>query len=214
MPTRAAGRYDRRSMNAFGHTLFATPVGVCGIAWSARGIAAFQLPESSRVRTTARLLKRLQAVGLGASDAAEARDDAAPPADVRRAIDAVLELLHGTPVDLGFIALDESDIPAFERRVYAATRAISPGTTLSYGEVAARIGDPGAARAVGQALGRNPYAVIVPCHRVLAAGGAIGGFSAGGGAATKRRLLAIERARAGNGPDLFADDRPAATAPR
>jgi methylated-DNA-[protein]-cysteine S-methyltransferase len=85
-------------------------------------------------------------------------------------------------------------VPPFHRRVYALARTIPPGATLSYGEVAARIGAPGAARAVGQALGRNPFTIVVPCHRVLAAGGKMGGFSANGGIATKRRLLAIEGA--------------------
>jgi len=191
-------------MSRQGHTLFGTPVGTCGIAWTARGVAALQLPESSTVRTRARLLKRLSALGLGMDESNDGPD--APNGAVRHAIDAILALLHGELQPLDFIVLDESDLPDFERRVYAATRAIAPGTTLTYGDVAARIGEPGAARAVGQALGRNPFAIIVPCHRVLAAGGAIGGFSAGGGAITKRRLLAIERARAGDGPDLFADE--------
>src|SRR5690242_15075653 len=188
-------------MSGQGHTLFATPVGTCGIAWTSQGVAALQLPESSTERTRARLLRRLAALGLG-HEAMSQPAPHGPSAEVRRAIDAILGLLHGVAQSLDFIALDQSDIPEFERRVYAATRAIAPGTTLTYGDVAACIGEPGGARAVGQALGRNPYAIIVPCHRVLAAGGAIGGFSAGGGAATKRRLLAIERARAGNGPDL------------
>jgi len=205
MPGGTCGRYDRRTMSGQGHTLFATPIGTCGIAWTARGIAALQLPESSTVRTRARLLKRLSALGLGHDGPAAPGSDA-PTGSVQQAIDAILALLQGAPQPLDFIVLDESDLPDFERRVYAATRAIGPGRTLTYGEVAACIGEPGAARAVGQALGRNPYAIILPCHRVLAAGGAIGGFSAGGGAATKRRLLAIERARAGDSPDLFADE--------
>jgi methylated-DNA-[protein]-cysteine S-methyltransferase len=92
-------------------------------------------------------------------------------------------------------------VPAFHRAVYAVARAIPPGETLTYGEVARRLGDPGSARAVGQALGRNPFAIIVPCHRVVAAGGATGGFSAHGGAATKRRILAIEGA-GGDAPTL------------
>ena len=86
-------------------------------------------------------------------------------------------------------------VPEFHRRVYEAARAIPPGNTLSYGDIAKRVGAPGAARAVGQALGRNPFPIVVPCHRVLAAGGKIGGFSAQGGVATKRRMLAIEGAR-------------------
>jgi methylated-DNA-[protein]-cysteine S-methyltransferase len=94
-------------------------------------------------------------------------------------------------------------VPAFHRRVYEFARTIAPGRTMTYGEIAAHLGDPTAARAVGQALGANPFAIIVPCHRVLAAGGRAGGFSAPGGVDTKRRLLEIERARIGNEPQLF-----------
>jgi methylated-DNA-[protein]-cysteine S-methyltransferase len=108
-----------------------------------------------------------------------------------------MALLRGEARDLSAIALDMDGLPSFQRRVYEAARAIPPGETLSYGEVAARLGAPGSARAVGQALGRNPFAIVVPCHRVLAAGGKAGGFSANGGVATKLRLLALEGARAG-----------------
>jgi methylated-DNA-[protein]-cysteine S-methyltransferase len=97
-------------------------------------------------------------------------------------------------------------VPPFHRRVYEAARTIPSGTTLSYGEIAARIGAPGSARAVGQALGRNPFAIVVPCHRVLAAGGKVGGFSANGGIATKLRLLAIEAAQASGGGAQFEGD--------
>jgi methylated-DNA-[protein]-cysteine S-methyltransferase len=97
-------------------------------------------------------------------------------------------------------------VAAFERRVYEVARTIGPGETLTYGEIATRLGDPTAAREVGQALGRNPFAIIVPCHRVVAAGGKTGGFSANGGVATKLRLLEIERARLGTEPTLFDHD--------
>jgi len=99
--------------------------------------------------------------------------------------------------------LDWEGVPDFERRVYDEARRIPPGRTATYGEIAAALGEPGAARAVGRALGRNPFTLIVPCHRVLAAGGGYGGFSARGGVTTKLRLLAIERARPHSGPDLF-----------
>ncbi len=92
-------------------------------------------------------------------------------------------------------------VPEFNRRVYAVARAVPPGETITYGEIAERIGERGAAQAVGQALGRNPFPIVVPCHRVLAADGGLGGFSAHGGVATKRRMLAIEGAGA---PTLFA----------
>ena len=180
-------------MDAVGHALFETAIGACAIAWGPRGIVALQLPESTRERTAARLRRRLPGT-----------QPANPPAPVRAAIDAIVALLDGAPVDLSEVVLDDSDVPDFNRAVYAIARTIAPGTTLSYGDIATRLGDPTQARAVGQALGQNPFAVIVPCHRVLAAGGAIGGFSAGGGATTKRRMLAIERARVGDEPDLFA----------
>jgi methylated-DNA-[protein]-cysteine S-methyltransferase len=123
-----------------------------------------------------------------------------------RAVARIQALLQGAPDDLLDVELDMTNIPEFQQRVYAVTRAIPPGRTLSYGEVgevAARIGEPGAARAVGQALGRNPFAPVVPCHRVLAAGTGAGGFSARGGVATKLRLLQIEQAQLGAEPGLF-----------
>jgi methylated-DNA-[protein]-cysteine S-methyltransferase len=164
-----------------GYSLFETPIGRCGIAWGRSGIAGVQLPETDAAATRERLARRFP-------DAAEGP----PPRAVRRAIEAIRALLRGERVDLSAIELDMQGLPPFPRRVYEAARAIAPGSTLSYGELAARIGSPGAARAVGQALGRNPFAIVVPCHRVLAANGRIGGFSADGGVGTKRRMLAIE----------------------
>jgi methylated-DNA-[protein]-cysteine S-methyltransferase len=105
------------------------------------------------------------------------------------------------------------DVPEFERRVYEVARSIAPGTTLTYGEIAARLEAPGEARAVGEALRRNPFPIVVPCHRVLASGGKVGGFSANGGVATKLRLLTIERARTSAEPTLF-ENLPLAVAPR
>lgn len=177
---------------AHGFTLFDTAIGSCAIAWSARGIAGLQLPEKNARTALARLQHRFP----------DARA-LPPPRDVKRAIDRVSALLAGRAADLSDITLDLDEVPPFHRRVYEVARAIPAGATLSYGEVATRLGVPGAARAVGQALGRNPFAIVVPCHRVLAAGGRIGGFSADGGIVTKRRLLAIEGARAVNGPALF-----------
>src|SRR5262249_6386062 len=130
-----------------------------------------------------------------------------PPPEVHRAIDCIAALLRGEVSDLSTIALDMEQVPSFHRRVYEAARTIPPGMTLSYGDIAARVGAPGAARAVGQALGRNPFPIVVPCHRVLAAGGKIGGFSAQGGVTTKRRMLAIEGAQLnGTIPLLDADN--------
>jgi O-6-methylguanine DNA methyltransferase len=172
-------------MKAVGCALFDTAIGRCGIAWSERGVVGVQLPEANERATRVRLLQCF-------ASAREAR----PPPEVQRALDGVVALLRGAASDLAAVALDMDDVPPFHRRVYEVARTIAPGATLSYGEVAARLGAPRSARAVGQALGRNPVAILVPCHRVLAAGGKPGGFSANGGVATKLRLLAIEAAPA------------------
>jgi O-6-methylguanine DNA methyltransferase len=171
-------------MMASGFALFDTAIGRCGVAWGERGVAGVQLPEAGARETRARLLQRFPAAA-----------EAAPPPEVQRVIDRIVTLLRGEASDLSAVALDMDQVPAFHRRVYEAARAIPAGMTLSYGDIAARVGAPGAARAVGQALGRNPFPIVVPCHRVLAAGGKIGGFSAQGGVATKRRMLAIEGAQ-------------------
>jgi methylated-DNA-[protein]-cysteine S-methyltransferase len=171
-------------MAASGFALFDTTIGRCGIAWGDGGVAGVQLPEAGEPETRARMLHRFPAAG-----------EAIPPPEVQRAVDGIVALLGGEARDLSAIALDMEHVPAFHRRVYDVARAIPSGETLSYGAVAARLGAPGAARAVGQALGRNPFPLVVPCHRVLAAGGKIGGFSAEGGITTKRRLLAIEGAQ-------------------
>jgi methylated-DNA-[protein]-cysteine S-methyltransferase len=170
-------------MEINGFALFETALGECGIAWGPGGIASVQLPGP-------RVAARLRRFG----------DESPPPGDVQRAIAAIVALLEGEPRDLSGVVLDMGRVPVFNRRVYEAARAIPPSETLTYGEVAERIGERGAAQAVGQALGRNPFPIVVPCHRVLAAGGGLGGFSAPGGVDTKRRMLAIEGAGA---PALF-----------
>lgn len=164
-----------------GFTLFDTAIGRCGVAWRDDVLVAVQLPEATDRQARDRLLRR-------APDARELD----PPAMITAAMAAITALLRGEPIDLSSIPLAMDDLPPFHRRVYDVARTIGPGSTLTYGEVARRLGDAGAARAVGQALGRNPFPIVVPCHRVLAAGGRSGGFSAHGGVATKRRLLAIE----------------------
>lgn len=183
------------SMTAQGMAFFDTPIGRCGLAWSERGVVGVQLPEIRDAETRARLLRRHP-------DAREV----SPPADVQRALEQIAALLRGEASDLSAIALDMDKVPPFHRKVYEAARGIPPGATLSYGEVAAKLGMPGSARSVGQALGRNPFAIVVPCHRVLAAGGKVGGFSAGGGIATKLRLLSIESAIANGQASLFEGD--------
>jgi methylated-DNA-[protein]-cysteine S-methyltransferase len=181
-------------MSVRGLAFFDTAIGRCGIAWSGQGIVGVQLPERSDRQTRARLLRRF-------SDMQEAQ----PPSHVQGAIDGIVALLEGQPSDLSAIALDMDGVLPFHRRVYELARTIAPGGTRSYGDIAAGLGEPGEARAVGEALGRNPFPIIVPCHRVLAAGGKVGGFSANGGIATKLRLLSIEGAQPGGAPALFAD---------
>ena len=179
--------------SALGFCIFDTCLGPCGIAWnSEEALAGVQLPECDEASTRSRMQRRFPGVA-----------EMAAPADVQAIIERVRRMLEGIPDALQDVALDMSAVPAFHRQVYEITRAIPPGRTLTYGEVAARLGDPGAARAVGQALGHNPFAPVVPCHRVLAARGAAGGFSAEGGVATKLRMLQIERAQFGPEPGLF-----------
>jgi methylated-DNA-[protein]-cysteine S-methyltransferase len=182
------------AMKAVAFALFDTAIGRCAVAWGGRGIVSMQLPEANEAATRARMRLRHPAVA-----------EAAPPAAVQAVIDRVAALLAGEAVDLSNVALDMDGVPDFHRRVYALTQQIPRGETLTYGEIATRLGEPGAARAVGQALGANPFAPVVPCHRVLAAGKQLGGFSARGGLATKLRMLAIEGARVtqAHEPGLF-----------
>jgi methylated-DNA-[protein]-cysteine S-methyltransferase len=182
-------------MTETGFILFETAIGLCGLVWGERGIVGAQLPEGDGEQARARILRRFP----------EARETPPPP-HVREAVDEIVALIAGERRDLHAIALDMAEVPEFHRRVYAVARDILPGEVLTYGEVARRIGEPGAAQAVGQALGKNPFPIIVPCHRVLAAGGKTGGFSARGGVETKFRLLTIERARTSAEPSLFDDD--------
>jgi methylated-DNA-[protein]-cysteine S-methyltransferase len=179
-------------MTAHGYTLFETPLGLCGVAWGERGLAGVALPGRDAAATRASLARRFPQA-----------HESAPPADVQAVIAAIGALLNGEPRDLAEVVLDMAGIEPFAQRVYAAARAIGPGRTATYGEIAATLGDPTQARAVGQALGANPFPIVVPCHRVLAAGGRSGGFSAPGGTRTKLRLLEIEGANFGGGPGLF-----------
>jgi methylated-DNA-[protein]-cysteine S-methyltransferase len=162
-------------------TLFETAIGVCGVAWTGHGLTRLQLPERDRLETQRRL--------TASSSAARAQ---ATPEPVARAIESLQAYLEGGAVDLSRIDLDLSRVAPFYRKVYAATRTVDRGRTTTYGRLAGQIGAPGAARAVGQAMARNPVPIIIPCHRVLASGGKVGGFSAYGGTITKQRLLALE----------------------
>lgn len=179
-------------MTAQNYTMFDTALGRCAIAWGARGVVAVQLPQQSEAQTRARIDQRCGDI-----------PEAAPPPLVQQAIDGIVALLEGAPIDLTTIPLDLHGVTEFQRGVYDIARTIPPGQTLSYGDIAKRLGGVELAREVGQALGRNPVPVIVPCHRVLAAGGKPGGFSANGGVATKLKLLAIEGARVNYTPSLF-----------
>lgn len=184
------------AMSSVEYCLFDTAIGRLGIAWGEQGIVRVQLPEGADSSTCARMLR-------GLSEATRA----APPPAVERTIERIAAVLRGAHDDLADVVLDMRAIPDFARRVYEHVRQVGPGYTVTYGEVAARLGEPGAARAVGRALGDNPYAPVIPCHRVLAAGGRSGGFSAAGGTTTKLRLLQIEQARIGDEQGLF-DDAP------
>jgi methylated-DNA-[protein]-cysteine S-methyltransferase len=179
-------------MTPGGWAVFATALGHCGIGWNDRGIVAVQLPEGSAAATAARLARRLPGTR-----------ESTPPPQVAEAVAAIVALLEGARPDMRPIRLDLDDSPAFNRDVYAVARSIQPGTTRTYGEIAVELGDRALAQDVGKALGQNPCPLIVPCHRVLAAGGRPGGFSARGGTATKLRLLAIEGVRLDDGPTLF-----------
>ncbi len=169
---------------ATGLALFDTAIGRCGVAWGERGLLGVQLPEPSDAATRARLRKK-----------APAALDMVPPEKIAHACDAMTSLLSGDAVDLSFVAVDLTDVPEFNRSVYEIARKIAPGETLTYGDIATRLGDKLLSRAVGQALGQNPFPIVIPCHRVLAANGKTGGFSANGGVTTKFRMLAIERAK-------------------
>jgi methylated-DNA-[protein]-cysteine S-methyltransferase len=173
-------------------TLFDTAVGACALVWGEHGLVGVLLPEPSEAATRTRAWRRYP----GALEAA-------PTPTLEPVIARIQGLLNGGHDDLEDIALDLRAVPDFHRRVYAVARSIHPGHTRSYGEIANELGEPHAARAVGQALGANPFPIIVPCHRVLAAGAKAGGFSAPGGTRTKLRLLEIEGAPLGGTPGLF-----------
>ncbi len=172
------------------YCLFETGLGTCGIAWSEAGVVRLQLPERTRERTAG----RIRQVDREKVDV--------PPRAIGELIGQLVAYFAGQQVDLSGVAVDLSRVPAFHRSIYCALRKVGWGETATYGELARRAGAPGAARAVGQAMGRNPVPIIIPCHRVLAAGGRIGGFSAYGGALTKERLLALEGVHPSGTPPL------------
>ena len=153
---------------------FDTSLGTCAVRWTDAGLASVRLPSA---RT-----EELPRTG----------DGVAVPEPIQAAINGIIAVLDGASIDLRFVELDERSIDAFRHAVYAATRTIPPGSTVTYGEIAKAIGQPEAARDVGAALARNPFPIVVPCHRVVGAGGKLTGFSAPGGLVTTRRMLELE----------------------
>lgn len=172
--------------------IFDTAIGPCGVVWGERGITGIQLPMGDEAKTRKRIHQRNGEV-----------TEATPPVEVRSAIDGMIELLQGKPNDLADVVLDLDGVPEFNRGVYDIARRIPPGKTMTYGDIAKKLGGVELSRDVGQALGRNPCPIVVPCHRVLAAGNKPGGFSANGGVVTKLKMLEIEGAIVNHTPNLF-----------
>jgi len=164
-----------------GYTIFDTAIGRCGIAWGEFGVAGVQLPELREIDTRKRLFQLYP-------DAREMR----PPEEIAFAIEGIATTLRGGDGDLAGVALDMTGIPAFNQRVYQAVRAVPRGETWTYDEVARALRASGAVYSVAQALGRNPFMIIVPCHRVLETGHYADRISPNGGSVSKRRLLSIE----------------------
>jgi methylated-DNA-[protein]-cysteine S-methyltransferase len=173
------------------YRLFDTAIGPCGVAWNDRGLTRLQLPEADASATERRLSGR-------AAKASEAA-----PATIDQVIAEVQDYMTGRNVDFAAVAVDLTNVDPFQLKVYEAARAITWGHTVSYGELARRTGFPDGARAVGQALARNPVPIIIPCHRILAKGHRVGGFSAPGGIFTKERLLGLEGIRVETGTPLL-----------
>lgn len=168
--------------------LFDTPLGHCGIAWKVCDSAAshpvvtcLQLPEATKELTETRMVALVHGAWVNN-----------PPPVIAQLIKKIQAHLQGTRQDFSEVLVDLGGVPLFSTQVYNATRKVLPGQTMTYGELAEAINRPGAARAVGQALGANLIPLIIPCHRVLAAGKKAGGFSAHGGVGTKLKMLEIE----------------------
>jgi methylated-DNA-[protein]-cysteine S-methyltransferase len=179
-------------MSGYGYTVFDTAVGRCGIAWGELGIVGVQLPEAREIDTRRRLFRLYP----------EAREQR-PPLNAEIAIEGIVALLRGANADLAEVMLDMTGIHAFNQRVYQITRAIPRGETRVYAEIAAAMHAPGAVHSVAQAIARNPFMIIVPCHRVLEPGNYADKISPNGGVISKRRLLSIEGAHATVSKTLF-----------
>lgn len=179
-------------MTSAGLARFDTPIGSCAIAWGPAGLLGVQLPGAGDLGALARLQRRFAFA-----------DETAPPPEIAAIIARIVAFLGGTHDDFADLPYDFGQVSAFEAAVYREALAIPAGKTTTYGAIAAKLGDLGHSRAVGQALGRNPWPIVVPCHRVTGAEGRMGGFSAPGGRATKLRLLEIEGALAPESLPLF-----------
>jgi methylated-DNA-[protein]-cysteine S-methyltransferase len=179
-------------MTGRGYSIFDTDLGRCGIAWGDLGIVGVQLPEAREIDTRKRLLQLCP-------EARELR----PPPHAATVIEGIATLLRGGVSDLSGVALDMTGIPAFNQRVYAFARSIPRGQTRTYAEVASGLRASGAVHSVAQAIARNPFMIIVPCHRVLATGHYADNASQNGGAVSKRRLLSIEGTQPTSGKTLF-----------
>jgi methylated-DNA-[protein]-cysteine S-methyltransferase len=193
----AASRCDKRAeiisetamSSAQNYHVFETSIGWLGIAWSEKGLTQLQLPERDRAATERRLQRR-------APNGVEGE----PPAWIADIIEILKRYADGAPVDFSSVPVDLAGVDTFRLAIYDAARRLGFGETTTYGELAASAGYPDGARDTGQALGQNPVPIVVPCHRILAAGNKIGGFSAPGGSATKERLLKMEGVRVGPPP--------------
>lgn len=177
-------------MKKAAYYLFETSLGTCSIAWRETAdsgaqavVTAVQLPEATPQATESRIARK-----------SGSKQPGQPPPEIAAVIEKIRLHLDGEVQDFRSVALDLENVDPFFRQVYEATREIPPGQTRTYGEIAKAVGQPAAAQEVGQAMARNPVPIIVPCHRVSAVGGKLGGFSAPGGPATKAKLLAIEGA--------------------
>jgi methylated-DNA-[protein]-cysteine S-methyltransferase len=180
-------------MQTLHYAFFDTRLGLCAIVWDSRGIAGTQLPEAGRGAAVRRLQRRFPDAHAGR-----------PTPAIAEAMARIEAVLGGARDDFADLALDWRTVSGFDRAVYRQAQAIPRGETITYGALAARIGEAGQARAVGQALGRNPWPIVVPCHRITAADGRMGGFSAPGGRTTKLKLLEIEGALGAESLPLFA----------
>lgn len=168
-------------------TMFATALGEFAVVWTGHGVRRVFLPGGDRAKVAERMAK------IGAN-----------PAEPTRAIAGLVDQIEvycrGGKVDFSAVSLDLEDLPDFHRRCYDILLTVGWGKTTTYGDIARQLGDVRLSRAVGQAMGANPVPLIVPCHRVLATGGGAGGFSAPGGTASKRAMLALEGVSMGSLP--------------